>query len=58
MFKVFHASFALISGLKDEPYDDIIIVSFVFFVVGTARYEVFCLTQCLLILFLFFSLPY
>ncbi len=26
MFKVFHVSFALISGLKDEPYDDIIIV--------------------------------
>jgi hypothetical protein len=26
MFKVFHVSFALILGLKDAPYDDIIIV--------------------------------
>jgi hypothetical protein len=32
MIKVFHVSFALILGLKDEPYDDIITVPEFFFV--------------------------
>jgi len=30
MFKVFHVSFALILGIKDEPNDEIIIVHMFF----------------------------
>jgi hypothetical protein len=33
---VFHVSYGLMLGIKDEPYEDIIIAH-VFFVVGKAR---------------------
>jgi hypothetical protein len=56
--KCSHVYFALIRVVTDEPYEQIIIVHVFYFEIGLAwldmlTEEVLCLTQCLLILFLF-----